>query len=225
MTRLGIVSDMHFEFRDRLEIEHVIDTCNKAECDKLIIAGDIWPNSEFVGWFLSEMKLPYFFVPGNHDYWYKPIVDDFHDEDGIVGACLWTNFDESPWIEQSSRYSLSDFSFVKEDNTRIISDKMKEMFYSQSKRIFQSPSEIVVTHFAPSMMSVHERFKGDPFNVYFCNSLEEEILDSNKKLWVHGHTHNSFDYKLGNTRIVCNPMGYPKERPDVRTYKVKYVEV
>jgi hypothetical protein len=28
-------------------------------------------------------------------------------------------------------------------------------------------------------------------------------------LWVHGHTHSSFDYKLGKTRIICNPRGYP----------------
>ena len=30
-------------------------------------------------------------------------------------------------------------------------------------------------------------------------------------LWVHGHTHDSFDYKVnGHTRVVCNPRGYPQ---------------
>ena len=28
-------------------------------------------------------------------------------------------------------------------------------------------------------------------------------------LWVHGHTHHSFDYRAGATRIVANPRGYP----------------
>jgi predicted phosphodiesterase len=25
---------------------------------------------------------------------------------------------------------------------------------------------------------------------------------------VHGHTHESFDYEIGKTRVVCNPRGY-----------------
>jgi len=28
-------------------------------------------------------------------------------------------------------------------------------------------------------------------------------------LWLHGHTHNNFDYNVNGTRVVCNPMGYP----------------
>jgi hypothetical protein len=27
-------------------------------------------------------------------------------------------------------------------------------------------------------------------------------------LWVHGHTHDSFDYVVNGTRVVCNPRGY-----------------
>jgi hypothetical protein len=30
------------------------------------------------------------------------------------------------------------------------------------------------------------------------------------QLWVHGHTHDSFDYTLNGTRVVCNPRGYAK---------------
>ena len=31
------------------------------------------------------------------------------------------------------------------------------------------------------------------------------------KLWIHGHSHDRCDYSLGKTRVVANPMGYPKE--------------
>jgi hypothetical protein len=27
-------------------------------------------------------------------------------------------------------------------------------------------------------------------------------------LWIHGHTHESFDYVVNSTRVVCNPRGY-----------------
>ena len=29
------------------------------------------------------------------------------------------------------------------------------------------------------------------------------------RLWIHGHTHGSKDYMLGDTRVICNPGGYP----------------
>ncbi|HZA95577.1 MAG TPA: hypothetical protein VE421_05520, partial [Burkholderiaceae bacterium] len=30
------------------------------------------------------------------------------------------------------------------------------------------------------------------------------------QLWTHGHTHDSFDYTLHGTRVICNPWGYAK---------------
>ena len=39
-------------------------------------------------------------------------------------------------------------------------------------------------------------------------------------LWIHGHKHESFDYEVNGTRVVCNPRGYapnalnPDFRPD-----------
>jgi hypothetical protein len=34
------------------------------------------------------------------------------------------------------------------------------------------------------------------------------IADARPALWVHGHTHDSLDYRIGDTRIICNPFGY-----------------
>ena len=33
-------------------------------------------------------------------------------------------------------------------------------------------------------------------------------------LWIHGHTHESFDYTVKGTRIVCNPRGYLPMEPN-----------
>jgi len=27
--------------------------------------------------------------------------------------------------------------------------------------------------------------------------------------WVHGHMHNTSDYIIGWTNVICNPRGYP----------------
>ena len=101
--------------------------------------------------------------------------------------------------------------------------KCKDVFYEELKFIFQSPSEIVVTHFPPSLQCVAEKFKGNLLNSYFCNNLDQMIMDSNKKLWICGHDHNRFDFVIGNCRIVENSIGYPNELKD--QFEIKIIEV
>ena len=67
---------------------------------------------------------------------------------------------------------------------------------------------VVVTHFAPSRLSIHPRFEGSPINACFVSDLADRIARWQPALWLHGHTHDSFDYRLGATRVVCNPRGY-----------------
>ena len=39
----------------------------------------------------------------------------------------------------------------------------------------------------------------------------ERLIDGSRaRLWIHGHTHDSFDYCLNGTRVVCNPRGYAR---------------
>jgi len=69
---------------------------------------------------------------------------------------------------------------------------------------------VIITHHAPSEMSVHEYYKHDTLmNGGYMSRLEEFILDRpNICLWTHGHMHNKADYLIGDTRVVCNPRGY-----------------
>ena len=30
-------------------------------------------------------------------------------------------------------------------------------------------------------------------------------------LWVHGHLHDSSNYEINGTRVLCNPRGYAKD--------------
>ena len=39
-------------------------------------------------------------------------------------------------------------------------------------------------------------------------TVDEVIESAQPALWVHGHTHSSADYQVGDTRVVCNPYGY-----------------
>lgn len=67
---------------------------------------------------------------------------------------------------------------------------------------------VVVTHHLPSQQSVATRFENDPVSGAFASKLDELVAQAN--LWVHGHTHDSFEYTLGKCRVICNPRGYPR---------------
>ena len=67
---------------------------------------------------------------------------------------------------------------------------------------------VVVTHFAPSLQSIHPRFADSPINPCFVSDLATQIERWQPALWLHGHTHDSFDYRIGATRVLANPRGY-----------------
>jgi predicted phosphodiesterase len=70
---------------------------------------------------------------------------------------------------------------------------------------------VVITHHAPSRKSIHPRFAGSLLNACFASDAERLIDAGRARLWIHGHTHDSFDYLLNGTRVVCNPRGYAKD--------------
>lgn len=67
----------------------------------------------------------------------------------------------------------------------------------------------MITHHAPSFRSVSPRFAGSPLNGGFVSDLDGFIASHPIRIWIHGHTHDSFDYRIGATRILANPFGYP----------------
>ena len=41
----------------------------------------------------------------------------------------------------------------------------------------------------------------------FITELPDTFFDV-PVLWVHGHTHQRFDYRVRSCRVACNPRGY-----------------
>jgi Calcineurin-like phosphoesterase superfamily domain len=47
----------------------------------------------------------------------------------------------------------------------------------------------------------------DPLNPSSASDLGN-LMGPCVSLWIHGHRHESFDYVVNSTRVVCNPRGY-----------------
>jgi hypothetical protein len=69
---------------------------------------------------------------------------------------------------------------------------------------------VVVTHHAPARPSLHPRFAGSLLSACFVSDLERLMGAERVRCWIHGHTHDSFDYRLHGTRVLCNPRGYAR---------------
>lgn len=67
-------------------------------------------------------------------------------------------------------------------------------------------STVVVTHFAPSLLSADPRYGLTPGTAGFCNALDDLLPLA--QLWLHGHLHHQQDYLAGGCRVVANTLGY-----------------
>ena len=48
------------------------------------------------------------------------------------------------------------------------------------------------------------RFARSLLNACFVSEAEYLLCDDRVALWIHGHTHDSFDYCVRETRVMCN---------------------
>lgn len=154
------------------------------------------------------------------------------DEDEIViggvrflGTTLWTDFmlfgdgDKRVAAIAEAECSIRDFSRIRTGTvtsalfTPDDSAALFERHASWLDRSLDAPHAgptVVITHHAPSPRSIHPRFADSLLNTCFVSDAERLLGGDRVGLWIHGHTHDSFDYVLNGTRVVCNPRGYAK---------------
>lgn len=138
----------------------------------------------------------------------------------FLGATLWTDFllfgkEERPWALAAALNGLRDFrvidygtqTFMPQDSAELNAADVLWLERKLKQEMFDGPT-VVVTHHLPSAQSVAERFGRELLSACFASQLDHLLGYS--ELWVHGHTHDSFDYDLNGTRVICNPRGYCK---------------
>ena len=203
--------------------------------DIVINAGDFHPDKSTRMVWESGItpSVRYLSVLGNHDFYYAKL-NDCHWSTmtkknlKIVGTTLWTDFKRGdPLVMLDFDHYMYDAKAIKYDGIGRLADKLLCLHKFQLNYIAEKKPDIVVTHHSPSLHSVPSEFHSHGFaNYFFCSELDQFILENpNIKLWIYGHNHAFADYMVGSTRVVCNPLGYPSEWPDVATYKPLMIEV
>lgn len=153
------------------------------------------------------------------------VIDDVR----FLGTTLWTDFlifgegKERERAMEEARTLIRDFSRIRADSSteRTFSPDDSAVLFRRAvawlqaklSEPFDGPT-VVVTHHAPSARSIHPRFSGSLLNGCFVSDAEYLLDGDCVDLWIHGHTHDTFDYVAHGTRVVCNPRGYAKHGID-----------
>lgn len=183
-------------------------------------------NHEFYGSWLNRERSEAQWQSRKHDI---HILDDMTWTEGgvrFVGATLWTDFYLRPDPEdvrdsvQTAALQMRDYSQIHVEDRKFTPAYTAEMHATSIQFIvdtLETPFDgetVVVTHHSPSPRSISEHYSGDPLNAAFHSNLDALIEKYQPALWVHGHTHDSCDYQIGRTRVICNPKGYGMENWD-----------
>lgn len=147
-----------------------------------------------------------------------------YTEDGKNGGKYLTK-EGGGYIEIGHKRKTEPSRFSPED---AVEDHKKMFGFIQSVIEGRNDEKfVVVGHHAPSRKSTHPRYASEELmNGGYSSSLDEYIMDHPQiKLWTHGHTHEDFDYMIGDTRIVCNPRGYINYENRAGLFELKFVEV
>lgn len=184
----------------------------------------------------SRRSLPIVFVAGNHELFGHDFFDTHPEEldrigvhllepttsieiDGtrFVGGTLWTDFavagDQAAGMWWS-KGSYPDYWNIDVGMRRLRPADLLEAHRKQLAAMevelsteFDGPT-VVVTHHAPHPQSLRGGVISGPADGSWGSDLSAVIERYQPALWVHGHVHESRDYTIGETRIVCNPRGY-----------------
>lgn len=189
--KIQYASDIHLELSDNLRF---IKVSHLRLLVMLLAYGDSW-----------RRKI----LPNVHYYQNKVVRIDNVD---FILSTLWSHIrpedeyfvhrgmnDFRQILYNGRRFTPADFNAEHEKCLDFIKQSVAE---STAKRI------VVVTHHLPSMTVVSPEHKGSLLNSAFATELGNFIAGSRIDAWIFGHSHANEEAIIGNTRLVCNQLGY-----------------
>lgn len=227
--KLRIASDLHFECYPGRGAAVSADLV-KEPFDTLVIAGDLCSGDYLIPSLRHLLDAadgrPIVYVAGNHEFYKSnrptvlnvirmiaqeyPNLHFLENEakviNGVrfVGSTLWYRLDDL----KREDLGFSDFYYIQHLANWLPQEAQDcaKMLHTQVQK-----GDVVVTHHLPHPSCIHPKYRWSPSNRYFLHDVSPVVEYGGARLWIHGHTHSSVDLTVGETRVVCNPLGYVPE--------------
>lgn len=140
----------------------------------------------------------------------------------ILGCTLWTDYKfqaTADTISEALKF-MRDYQRIKAGDD-LFSPYISMQIHAQQRQWLKQALQdsallgkktLVMTHHSISALSVSQKYAHLPSNAAFVTDLSAWMHEPwAPPLWIHGHTHEAFDYQIGKTRVVVNPRAYPGE--------------
>lgn len=206
--KLKIASDLHLNCYNKEEQDRIREHVIEGEYDYLVLPGDI------MGSKMVARKWPWpkmIYVHGNHEFYREGYDRDeetnrveVHDGRKFVCSTMFSKLNPSDLYDIV--HGITDFGYVTVDRFESLHQEAIEFLRKEVEK-----DCIVVTHFVPTFQSMHPQYKDSRLNSFFITELSDLIIEREPAVWIYGHTHSTFDFMLGKTRMICNPFGYNHE--------------
>lgn len=114
------------------------------------------------------------------------------------------NTEESDEIES---LTIKDYNYLNKVAVRFLKEEIKKA--SKAKKAREIDHIIVATHYVPTKQNYPEIYAGSSLNDAFAMELEDLITKNPIDYWIYGHHHfNQPNFKVGNTQLLTNQLGY-----------------
>lgn len=247
--KIQYASDLHLEFSQNQNFLENFPLEPIGEI--LILAGDIVPLAriEDFTYFFDKISADFktvYWIPGNHEYYHYDLSKNCgsfkekvrenvwllnnqvieHEEYRFIFSTLWSHISEQNATLISQR--LNDFRLIKYNKNlltpAIYNSKHEENldFLKNELRKESDLKTVVVTHHVPTYSNYPAKYNGSLINEAFTVELQNLIQETQPEYWIYGHHHfNNPDFKIGNTCMLTNQLGYIayKEHKDFRLGK------
>ena len=248
------MSDLHLEFTLNQEYIHDFFEGETGDIlllagDIMYLKDSIFIRRRF----LTELSQKYsqvLIVPGNHEFYayndikaygdswqieLRPNINYYYNKVVHIGdtdfilSTLWSKLD--PLQEKRIQQGMSDFYQIGYNGEWLTTQHYNDehgncvRFIREAVEKSTADKIVVVTHHAPSLQTVAPQHQNSILRSAFASDLEELIKNSRIDYWVYGHSHTNIDCQVGQTKIICNQLGYVSSNEHLGFNYNKFFEI
>ncbi len=236
--KIQYCSDLHLEFKDNYAFLKKYPVDPKG--DILILAGDVVPfakidqQQDFFN-FVSDHFATTYWVPGNHEYYHGDLAEKSgsfienvrsnvfllnnqavqHKGVKLIFSTLWASI--GPANKELIQQFMHDYHVISFKGGPYTTEHTNQLhhhcmdFIKSALLVDKGVKTFVVSHHIPTQQHYPPQYKDSPLNEGFATRLDNFIEEAGPDYWLYGHHHyNAPMFKIGNTTLLTNQLGYVK---------------
>jgi predicted phosphodiesterase len=158
------------------------------------------------------------------------LQNDTVEIDGVtfIGATFWTDFNlfgdparamvaAAEYMNDYKKIRTGGYAYRLRPSHTLQRHRQSREFIANELRKPKTGTRVVVTHMAPHPSAISPAFAEDITSAAYASDCSD-LLAMGVDVWIHGHTHATYDRMVDGARLVTNQKGYGPWPPGERTW-------